>query len=107
MSQGSRGRDPEQTARTLEQWLSHRLNVPTVTVSDVSTPKAGFSNETILGTARWTSAESGGPVEQERKFVARIEPTSHKLLAEPDAIRQPQVMQGLAGRVPVLTIWLT
>jgi aminoglycoside phosphotransferase (APT) family kinase protein len=107
MSQGSRGRDPEQTARTLEQWLSHRLNVPTVTVLDVSTPKAGFSNETILGTARWTSAEWGGQTEQERKFVARIEPTSHQLFAEPDAIRQAQVMQGLAGRVPVPTIWLT
>jgi aminoglycoside phosphotransferase (APT) family kinase protein len=114
MSQGSRGRDPEQTARTLEQWLSHRLNVPTVTVADVSTPKAGFSNETILGTARWTDSSIDPPskgavvdAERERKFVARIEPTSHQLFAEPDAIRQAQVMQGLAGHVPVPTIWLT
>ena len=107
MSQGSRGRDPEQTARTLEQWLSFRLNVSAVTVVDVSTPKAGFSNETILGTARWTASRAGTLIEHERKFVARIEPTSHQLFAEPDAIRQAQVMQGLAGRVPVPTIWLT
>ena len=84
--------------------------MPTVTVLDVSTPKAGFSNETILGTARWispNSPEGGDFAEQERKFVARIEPTSHQLFAEPDAIRQAQVMQGLAGHVPVPTIWLT
>ena len=42
-----------------------------------------------------------------REFVLRVEPTSHQLFVEPDAMRQARVMVELAGRVPVPTVWLT
>ncbi len=109
MSQGSRGRDPEQTGRTLESWLGQRLGLSdaarrTVSVTELSIPKAGYSNETILGTARW--ADDTGE-RHERHAVARIQPTGHQLFTEPDAIRQAAVMSSLAGQVPVPVIWLT
>ena len=43
----------------------------------------------------------------DRDVVVRIEPTSHQLFVEPDALRQAQVMSALAGHVPVPPIWLT
>jgi aminoglycoside phosphotransferase (APT) family kinase protein len=98
------GRDPEATAGSLGEWLARRLDVSSVDVSDLKIPKAGFSNETIMGTARWTDA---GAEERERRFVLRIEPSSHQLFQEADAIRQASVMQGLAGHVPVPEVWLT
>ena len=97
-------RDPDVTRRTLESWLSIRTGAADVTVSDLTLPRAGFSNETIYGRAEWT--DHGG-VGGERPFVLRIEPSQHQLFVEPDAIRQAQVMQSLAGSVPVPTVWLT
>lgn len=97
-------RDPVETARTLERWLTARLAADGVTVSDLSVPKAGFSNETILGTAKWIDA---GAADHEIEFVLRIEPTGHQLFVEPDALRQAEVMTALDGHVPVPKIWLT
>jgi aminoglycoside phosphotransferase (APT) family kinase protein len=96
------GRDKEITRHVLEAWLGGELGTP-VEVTDVSIPRAGFSNETIVGVARWT--DGGGA--RRRPFVLRIEPSAHQLYAEPDAIRQAEVMRGLAGHVPVPSIWLT
>jgi aminoglycoside phosphotransferase (APT) family kinase protein len=96
-------RDPVETAGVLETWLGERLGASSVVVSDLSVPKAGFSNETILGRADWTDS-SGACV---RDFALRVEPTSHQLFVAPDAMRQARVMSELAGRVPVPTIWLT
>lgn len=96
-------RDPVRTARDLERWLRGRLDADTVTVTDLSIPKAGFSNETIVGHVAWTDAAGT----HERDVVVRIEPTSHQLFVKPDALRQARVMAALAGRVPVPPIWLT
>ena len=96
-------RDPVETARTLERWLSERLGGATVEVDEIKIPAAGFSNETILGRARWQDA--GAP--RSNDFVLRIEPTSHQLFVEPDALRQAAVMTGLSGKVPVPRVWLT
>jgi aminoglycoside phosphotransferase (APT) family kinase protein len=95
-------RDPVETADVLQTWLAQRLDASSVVVSDLSVPKAGFSNETILGHAEWRDA-SGACV---RDFALRIEPTSHQLFVAPDAMRQARVMTELADRVPVPTIWL-
>jgi aminoglycoside phosphotransferase (APT) family kinase protein len=97
-------RDPVETTRTLEGWLSTKLDGAKVAVSDLKIPKAGFSNETILGRADWTAADG---VADGMEFVLRIEPTSHQLFADPDALRQAQVMMSLAPYVPVPRIWLT
>ncbi len=86
----------------LERWLRGRLDAHDVEVSDLSIPKAGFSNETIIGHARWTDA--GG--DHDVQFVLRIQPTSHQLFVEPDALRQARVISALAGRAPVPTVWL-
>jgi aminoglycoside phosphotransferase (APT) family kinase protein len=88
----------------LESWLAARLGVAAVTVSDISLPKAGFSNETIFGTALW---EDEHDERQERGFVLRIQPSGHQLFVEPDAMRQARVMEQLAGHLPVPAVWLT
>lgn len=87
-------RDLETARRALEQWWSRRIG-SAVTVSDLSIPKAGFSNETIIGAARVEGAEV--------EFVARIEPTDHQLFLEPSAAFQAAMMRsvGRTGRVPV------
>jgi aminoglycoside phosphotransferase (APT) family kinase protein len=104
MSQGSRGRDPDATGQSLEAWLADRLGVASVYISELSIPKAGFSNETILGVARWSDVQGK---DCQRDFVARIQPTGHQLFTAPDALRQAAVMSALAGKVPVPKIWLT
>jgi aminoglycoside phosphotransferase (APT) family kinase protein len=97
-------RDHVELAGTLESWFAARLGLGPVSVSDLSVPKAGFSNETVLGTAAW-AGHDGAP--NSRRFVLRVEPTDHQLFVEPDAMRQARVMQELAGQVPVPTVWLT
>jgi aminoglycoside phosphotransferase (APT) family kinase protein len=105
MSSAVAGRDLVETARALEDWLVGRLDgvADSLVVSELSVPKAGFSNETICGHVQWNSAHGA----EARDFVVRIEPTSHQLFVEPDAMRQARVMSELAGRVPVPNIWLT
>jgi aminoglycoside phosphotransferase (APT) family kinase protein len=103
MSIGTRGRDPERTAEALQEWLRLQLRNPAVTVTDVSVPKAGFSNETILATAN--IGEPDGTVSA-RAFAARIEPTAHQLFTTPDAIRQARTIQALAPYVRVPNVWL-
>ncbi len=103
MSIGTRGRDPEQTAALLQQWLAQQLGTTEVTLTDVSVPKAGFSNETILAVAH--IGQPDGTVSA-RPFVARIEPTGHQLFTVPDAIRQARTIQVLAPYAPVPTVWL-
>jgi aminoglycoside phosphotransferase (APT) family kinase protein len=98
------GRDPDVTSRALEAWLRRRLATEHVEVTDLRIPKAGYSNETILARAGWTDA---GGTKHERPFVLRIEATGHQLFQEADALGQAAVMSGLAGKVPVPTIWLT
>src|SRR5437588_465648 len=57
MSTGATKRDRDATRLVLETWLASRLGGSAVTVSDMSLPKAGFSNETIFGKAAWTDAD--------------------------------------------------
>ncbi|MHB8463924.1 MAG: phosphotransferase family protein [Acidimicrobiales bacterium] len=104
MSAASGRRDLDATRLALESWLGARLATVDVTVCDLSVPKAGFSNETILGRASWVD-DAGKAAE--RSFVLRIEPSDHQLFVRPDAIRQARVMEGLAGAVPVPKVWLT
>lgn len=92
-------RDPSETAAALERWLPDRLGVGSLRVGDLTVPKAGFSNETIVGTAAW----DGGSLE----FVLRVQPTGHQLFVEPDALRQARVMTVLTGDVPVPPILAT
>lgn len=87
---------------TLESWLRQRLGVADIEVTDLEVPRAGFSNETLLGTAIWHD----GTEAHERRFVLRIEATGHQLFPDSDAMRQAAIMQGLDGSVPVPTVWL-
>lgn len=81
-------RDLDDTRKRLELWFADRLG-RSVVVSDLSIPKAGFSNETVLGRLR-----SG---EEETEFVVRIQPTGHQLFLEPDALFQARMMKSLAA----------
>ena len=104
-------RDPDELKRVLERWLGEQIGKAvgeqiapgSIRVGELTVPKAGFSNETVLGRATWT--ERSG-TNHERQFVLRIQPADHQVYLEPDALRQARVMQQLAGCVPVPTVWL-
>lgn len=101
-------RDLDDTRKRLEAWFSGRLG-RRIVVSELSIPKAGFSNETLLGQMRvGEMADMGdmgdeGDEDVETEFVVRIEPTGHQLFLEPDALFQARVMKSLgdAGGVRV------
>src|SRR5262249_7740764 len=75
-------------------------------VSDVTIPATtGWSNETILFDATWGS----GPARVQRRLVARIAPSGHRVFPDDTFERQPAVMRALAERtqVPMAAIhWL-
>jgi aminoglycoside phosphotransferase (APT) family kinase protein len=98
-------RDVEKTRADVGRWLAGQLGVDRVEVADVAFPKAGFSNETLFLTATWRDA--GG--EHVEELVLRIEPTSHQLFVQPDAIFQAAMMTALARHpgTPVPKIWFT
>jgi aminoglycoside phosphotransferase (APT) family kinase protein len=92
-------RDLEHARVALEHWAAEKLGVIEVAVSDLSVPKAGFSNETILGRLRWSDLDGG---RHEARVVVRIEPSDHQLFLDPDAMFQARVMRALARhQVPV------
>lgn len=97
------GRDPAETERSLRAWLQDRLGGVSVSVDDLSIPEAGFSNETILGEARWQDPGGEG---QRRPFVLRVGATTHQLYPENEVLRQADVMVALSGLVPVPSVWL-
>jgi aminoglycoside phosphotransferase (APT) family kinase protein len=96
------GRDPEHTRRALVGWLRDQIGHADLQVVDLAVPRAGFSNETILGAATWS--EDGEP--RSRSFVLRIGATGHQLYLDNDVLRQADVLSVLAGRVPVPGVWL-
>lgn len=95
MAVASGKRDLEQTRSTVGEWLAGKLGVDKVEISDLSLPKAGYSNETIFLTAQW---EQDGQTHREEQ-VLRIEPTGHQVFRQPDAIFQARMMDAL-GRHP-------
>jgi aminoglycoside phosphotransferase (APT) family kinase protein len=90
-------RDLDATRQALAAWFGAQVGAP-ATVSDLSIPKAGFSNETVLG--RLSAAG------EQLDFVVRIQPTGHQLFVEPDALFQAAMMKALrrAGGPPVPTV---
>jgi aminoglycoside phosphotransferase (APT) family kinase protein len=100
-------RDLELTARRLEAALARHLGVTDPVVSGLSSPKAGYSNETMFFQAQYDSA--GGGARQRDDLVLRVEPTGHQLFVTPDAARQAKVMTTLARHpgVPVPEILFT
>jgi len=104
---GKRGkRDVAETERALEVWLARRLGVGQVIVSDLSIPRAGFSNETLMLRATWDD-ERGAP--RTEGFVVRIEPSEHQVFLTPDVMFQARMMTELACHpgVPVPEVWFT
>lgn len=90
-------RDLKETTKSLETWFAARMGQP-ATVSELTIPKAGFSNETLLGKLTMGA--------EDLHFVVRIEPTGHQLFLEPDALFQSAMMKALASAktVPVPTV---
>jgi aminoglycoside phosphotransferase (APT) family kinase protein len=95
----------EQTQDALTKWLSGRLAADEVVVTNVTSPKAGFSNETLICNVSWRE-RAGGTAD--RSVVLRVQPTAHQVFMEPDAIRQARVMMALerTTQVPVPHVWL-
>lgn len=82
-------RDPETTKKQLAEWLATRDGVddPEVLYVDIPTT-TGWSNETLLFTARWDGTE--------HHLVARVEPTAHTVFLEANFESQYRVMKALA-----------
>jgi len=96
-------RDLAATRESLRNWLQDRHGATDVEVSELSVPRAGYSNETLFLRLGWTPPD--GPRRQE-DLVLRVEPTGHQLFMRPDALLQARVIQTLAGHgVPVPTVW--
>ena len=106
MSHAIAGEQSANTVHVLTDWLAARLGeVRGVRIERLDAPAAnGFSNITMLFDARWTD-KSGL---QERRFVARIQPTGEGLFPTYDVGRQFNVMRALeSSSVPVpATLWL-
>ncbi len=92
-----KGRDLEHAGEVLEQWLCHRLDLASATVSDLVLPdRAGLSNETILfradapTTARTTTTED---------LVVRISPApEYQLLRDTLFEEQARLAAGAPRR---------
>jgi aminoglycoside phosphotransferase (APT) family kinase protein len=94
---------------SLANWLSLRLageGCRDIRIHDLSAPDAGYSGKTIFVTASWTRADGA---ECLGEFVFRVQTADQQLFVAPDALRQAQVMSGLAGQpgVPVPKIRFT
>ena len=91
--------DDELTRRRLQAWLAPRLG-PDVEVSDLVVPEgSGYSNETLLFGATWSS---GGEPHQ-ADLVVRLRPTGYAIFPEYDLSLQYRCLQAVAARsaVPV------
>lgn len=91
-------RDRGTTRRALTTWLGERLGAPgAVDLSAITGPvDTGFSNETLVFDATWSSPSGGGGVEA-AGFVVRVAPTGFTVFPEPGFERQHLVMAALAG----------
>jgi aminoglycoside phosphotransferase (APT) family kinase protein len=89
-------RDPVQTSEIIGGWLSEHLGaVGSVVVSNLQAPPAnGFSSETLLFDAQWTSP---GGDETQRPMVIRVRPTAHTVFLNPDFSVQYRVQKALCG----------
>ena len=94
-------RDPAHLSTVFSAWLADQLGPGAdPSVVEVNAPASnGFSNETILMTARWTEE---GTVADHR-LVVRVHPTKHTLFLDADFALQFQVLENLQGQptVPV------
>ena len=100
MPQAIAQRSSSDTARALTDWLAARLGeVSAVGIGSLDAPDAnGFSNITMLFDAHWTDRHGL----QQRRFVARVQPTGEGLFPTYDVRRQFDVLRALgASSVPV------
>jgi aminoglycoside phosphotransferase (APT) family kinase protein len=94
-------RDLAQARRQLQSWLEAKLpDASGVELSELSAPAfTGFSNETLLFDAGWTTGGAG----HREPLVARVLPTAHAVFLEQNFDLQYRVMSalGAATDVPV------
>ena len=97
-------RDPAHLTAVFSSWLASQLGAGSdPAVVEINAPGAnGFSNETILMTARWT--EDGETADH--RLVVRVHPTKHTLFLDADFSLQYEVLKNLQGQpaVPVPTL---
>ena len=97
-------RDLDAARQALERRLSDSLG-GAVSISGLARPRAGVSNETIVGRAAWVDQEG---VAHEEGIVVRIQPSGQQLAPELDIAYEARVLQTLAGHpgVPVPRVLL-
>ncbi len=95
----SNEKDPEAIRVRLTEWLAGKLpSAGHLTLSTLTKPGLGFSNETLLGELSWR--EDGRARHED--LVFRLEPRDFRVFPEYDLARQVRVMQCLSKTaVPV------
>jgi aminoglycoside phosphotransferase (APT) family kinase protein len=82
-------RDSDETRKRLGEWLSSTVGAD-AEVGELGGPAYnGYSHETLI-----FEATSDG---QRRKYVARVEPSSHSIFFEQDVIAEARVMRAMSG----------
>ena len=97
--------DQEAIRVRLTEWLKSKLpSADHLTLSSLTKPGLGFSNETLLGELSWQEGDHG----RQESLVFRLEPRQFRVFPEYDLAKQVRVMQGLRETpVPVPDVlWL-
>src|SRR3990172_4934102 len=97
--------DQEAIRVRLTEWLKSKLpSADDLTLSSLTKPGLGFSNETLLGELSWQEGDHG----RQESLGFRLEPRQFRVFPEYDLAKQVRVMQGLSKTpVPVPDVlWL-
>ncbi|MCV7280189.1 phosphotransferase family protein [Mycolicibacterium flavescens] len=81
----------------LHTWLPAHIaprGATSFTISEFTVPDAGYSGKTVFFTASWTDPSGRRRSEE---LVLRLQADDHQLFVTPDAARQAEVMERLAG----------
>ncbi len=93
--------NPAEAQRALADWLAAKIPAAAqVEVTDVTIPaSSGLSNETVLFSATWIQDGVG----QQRRYVARLQPTGPAVHPSYDLATEARLLQALhtEGTVPV------
>jgi aminoglycoside phosphotransferase (APT) family kinase protein len=87
----------------LQGWLEHRLeDAVDVEITDLSSPRTGYSGETLLFEARWVDHE--GP--RHKRLVARVRPSGYSFFPDVDLEMHFRILRALeATDVPAPRVY--
>jgi aminoglycoside phosphotransferase (APT) family kinase protein len=87
-------RSPQESRQLLQGWLERRLeDALHVEITELSTPRTGYSGETLLFEARWADRRGS----RRERLVARIRPSGYSFFPDVDLELHFRVLRALEG----------